>query len=136
MDGHNPSMSADHVETVRRGFDAAVRGDFDPVQAILAPDVHWFLVGEEEIACHNRDQALARMRQGSRHGINLELLDVHEIDDDHVLVLLQRLERRDGDPPSEPPEPHGQILTFRQDKIVEMAVYPTADAALDAAGIP
>jgi ketosteroid isomerase-like protein len=31
------------------------------------------------------------------------------------------------------PSPHGQILTFRDGKIAEMVVYPTAEEALGAA---
>jgi hypothetical protein len=76
------------------------------------------------------------MRDAIAHGLNVELLDAREIDEEHVLVLLQRHQRRDGDPPADPPEPHGEILVFREGKVVEMIVYPTADEALDAAGIP
>jgi hypothetical protein len=48
-------------------------------------------------------------------------------------VLLQR-NVLPGDPSGERPSPHGQILTLRDGKIAEMVVYPTAEAAVGAAG--
>jgi hypothetical protein len=31
------------------------------------------------------------------------------------------------------PPPHGEILTFRESRVTDMTVYPTAEAALQAA---
>ena len=66
-----------NVELARRGYEAALRGDLDAVREFLDPDVKWH-GGDpsDSTACHNREQALAVMRQAfARQGIG-ELIDV------------------------------------------------------------
>lgn len=127
-------MSEHNVEVVRRGFDAAARGDIDAISGLLADDVRWHGAGDDQEGCHNRRQALQFMRRALAEGINVELLDAREARPDRVLVILQRNLPREADASGERPEPHGEILTFRDGKITEMVVYPTAQEAVSAAG--
>jgi ketosteroid isomerase-like protein len=124
-----------NVELVRQGFAAALRGDLDGVRELLSPEVRWHGAGDDQGGCQNRAQALVWMGEAIARGIRVELVDARAIGEDQVLVLLQRNQRREGDPPGELPPPHGQILTLQEGRIIEMVVYPSADEALDAAGI-
>jgi hypothetical protein len=123
-------MDASAVEFVRRGFEAASRGDVDSISALLSPDVHWHGAGDEEGGCRDRRQALRWMREAIERGVRVELLDARELPDDRVLLVL----RRQPGAAEAPPAPHGQILTFRDGLIADMAVYPTAEEAVAAAG--
>jgi ketosteroid isomerase-like protein len=122
------------VEAVRSAFGAALHGDFDAVRQLLAEDVRWYQAGYEGSGCQSRDQALVWMGEAVARGVSAEVLDVRALDENRVLVLLQRNRRRDGDATAEPPVPHGQIVTFRDDKVAEIVVYPSDNDALDAAG--
>lgn len=134
-------MEESPVELVRGGFEAASRGDIDAIAALLAPDVYWGPAhpgpahpgpaGATEGGCHNRGEALEWMRRAIAQGIRVKPVEVRELADGRVLVLLQRTTPRPGD--TELPEPHGEIITFRGDQVIEMAVYPTSAAAEAAA---
>lgn len=119
---------------MRCAFAAALRGDTDAIGQLLADDVRWHAVGDEGGGCQNRDQALAWMGEAIAHGIHVELLDVKALDERRVLVLLQRNPPREGDPNAEAPTPHGQIVTFTDDKVSEIVVYASDEEAVLAAG--
>lgn len=122
------------METVRGAFAAALRGDTEAIRDLLAEDVRWHAAGDDGGGCQNRAQALVWMGETIARGVHVELLDVRALDDQRVLVLLQRNLRRDGDPTAEPPSPHGQIVTFRDDKVSEIVVYASDEDAVSAAG--
>jgi hypothetical protein len=124
--GPDPTQGA-NLAAVRRGFAAAARGELAPIHELLAPDVRWHAAGDDTGGCQNRDQALAWMSDAISRGINVELVDARPLDETRVLVLLQR---RSAEPTA--PPPHGEIVTFRGDQVVEMVVYPTADEAVRA----
>jgi ketosteroid isomerase-like protein len=128
-------MAESNVERVRRGFAAAMRGDLDVIEEMLAPDVRWHGAGDDAGGCQNRRQAMVWIGEAIARGIRVEVVEAKALGGDRVLVLLQRNQRRDGDPPGEQPAPHAQIVTFNQGQVVEMVVYPSPDEALDAAGI-
>ncbi len=68
------------------------------------------------------------MSEGIARGIHVNVAEARELDDGRVLLSLQRTIPHDGE--NELPEPHGQIVSFRDGKITEMLVYPTAEEAL------
>ena len=121
-------MAETNVETARRGFEAALRGDLDAIGELLDPDVKWH-GGDPSApgACRNRDEALAFMRQSEviRSG-RFELVDVVGVGD-RVAVIMRP--PRDGD---EPAPLVANVTTFRDGKVVEMVHYPNADDALAA----
>lgn len=118
-----------HVDLVREVFAAAQRGDLDALQGVLADDVRWHAAGDDGGGCQNRREALVWMRGTVARGVRAEVLEVQALDEDRVLVLLQRDPQ--GDEPQ--PAPHGQIIHFRGGKVSEIVVYPSADAATQAA---
>lgn len=119
------------MELVRRGFEAAARGDLSAVAALLDTSVRWHGAGDDDGGCQNREQALRWMNEGIARGVHLQLLEARELPGQRVLVLLQRTIPRNDE--TEPPPPHGQIVSFRNGKITKMVVYPTADEARSAA---
>jgi ketosteroid isomerase-like protein len=124
-------VSESSVELVRRAWDAALRGDVEQLEPLLAPDLYWGAPGAGEYACHNREQALRWMREGIKRGVRARLLEVRELGDGRVLVVLQRLE---GGTDAEPAPPHAQLIRVRDDQIAEMVVYPSPAEAEAAAG--
>jgi ketosteroid isomerase-like protein len=100
-------MRETNLERVRRGYEAALRGDLDVIRELLDPDVKWH--GGDPFApgvCRNRDQALAFMREARGGGRIGELVDVR-----------------------------ANLTTFRNGKVVEMVHYPDPQDALAAAGL-
>jgi ketosteroid isomerase-like protein len=128
--------AADRVKVVREAFAAALRGEIEGVSELLAEDVRWHAAGDEGGGCQNREQALVWLGEAISRGVHAELLDVRALDQDRVLVLLQRNLRRDGDPAGTQPSPHGQIVTFRGGKVAEIVIYPSDEEALSAVGGP
>lgn len=123
-------MSEANVELVRRGWEAALRGDLDSIAAMLHPDVKWHGGDPDaEYACHNRMEALAFMgqRRFMRWGAP-ELVDVLDAGDE--VVLITRRVGEEGEP-----ELSANLTTFRDGKVIEMVHYPNPDDARAAAGL-
>jgi ketosteroid isomerase-like protein len=120
-----------NVELARRGYDAAVRGDFDVIAGLLAPDVRWH-GGDPDApgACHDRREALEVMRRALGRNPLAELVDVVGQGDKVVVVLS--VPGRGGEPGARV----ANLSTFRDGKVVEMVHYADPEAAMAAAGIP
>jgi ketosteroid isomerase-like protein len=122
-------MPESNVERARRGFEAALRGDYEVIAELLDPDVKWHAGDPDaDYACRNREEALRFMRRADRRGPG-ELLDV--IPAGEKVVLITR-PRPDG---TGPPETTANLTTFRDGKVVEMVHYPNYRDALAAAGV-
>src|SRR3954447_18780780 len=123
-------MAESNLELVRRGFDAALRGDVDAIAELLDPEVSWHGGGPSAPgSCHNRSEALAFMRQSEViRGGRFELVDVVGAGDKVVVIMRPPA---DGD---EPTAPVANVTTFCDGKVIEMVHYPNADDALAAAG--
>src|SRR4051812_24384510 len=82
-------MAESNVQLARRGFEAALRGDFDAIASMLDPDVKWH--GGDPTApggCQNRDQALRFMRQSEAiQSRGFELVDLVDADDKVVVII-------------------------------------------------
>jgi ketosteroid isomerase-like protein len=123
-------MSASNVELVRRGYEAALRGDLKSIEALLDPDVKWHAGDPEaEYACHNRREALEFMRSARRRRPLGELVEVIDAGDKVVVIT------RPAPQGTEPSAPVANVSTFRNGRIVEMVHYPDPQEALRAAGV-
>jgi ketosteroid isomerase-like protein len=122
-------MPASNVELARRGYEAALRGDFETIRELLDPDVKWH-GGDPSApeACHNREETLQFMRRAARRGPG-ELIDIVDAGD-KVVVIMRPLPDETG-----PPETAANVTTFRGGKVVEMVHYPNPRDALAAAGV-
>ncbi len=67
----------------------------------------------------------------SADGVTAEPLDFRDAGERVVVVLQTHTPPKWGDQP----EPHGEVVTVRDGKVIEMVVYPTVDEALRAAGL-
>jgi ketosteroid isomerase-like protein len=126
-------MTRSDVELLRAAWAAFARGDVDAATAALHPQVRWYAAGEREGegGCHNRDEAAAFLRGAIADGLTADLLDVREAGDRLVAIIHTHA------PPEweRSPDPHGEIVTVRDGKVVEMVIYATVADALAAAGI-
>lgn len=100
---------------------------------MLDPQVRWYAAGapDGEEACRSREEAAAFLRRALAEGMTAELLDVRDAGNRLVAVIHTHA------PPGweRGPEPHGEVVTFRQEKVSEMVVYPTVEDALYAASL-
>jgi ketosteroid isomerase-like protein len=122
-------MAESNVELARRGYEAALRGDFDVIRDFLDPDVKWH-GGDPSApgACRNREQAMQFMRRAlGRRGVG-ELVDVVGAGDKVVVII------RPPDEDGEQGALSANLTTFRDGKAIEMVHYPNPDDALAAAG--
>jgi ketosteroid isomerase-like protein len=126
-------MTDSDVELLRRAWAAFHRGDVEAVADALDPQVRWYGAGDPdgEEACHNRDDATAFIRRALADGLTAELLDVRDAGERLVAVIHTHA------PPEweRSPDPHGELVTIRGGKVVEMVVYATVEDALAAAGL-
>lgn len=121
-------MSSLNVDLARRGYEAAIAGDFSRIGELLDPDVKWH-GGDPSFGCQNRDHVLQFMRDAAASGRIGRLVDVLDAGDRVVVVL---------EPPVEPggaPQLRANLTTFRDGKVVEMVAYESPEAARDAAGL-
>jgi ketosteroid isomerase-like protein len=119
-------MPEENVETVKRGFEAALRGDLDAIGEILDPEVKWH-GGDPSApgACTNRREALAFIQQSDViRGGRFELVDVVGAGD-RVVVLIRPPGGGDSDLVA-------NLVTFRDGKVVEMVHYANDAEALAA----
>jgi ketosteroid isomerase-like protein len=123
-------MTLTNAELARRGWEAALRGDFEVVAEILDPAVRWH-GGDPHSpgSCQNRDQALAFMARGRADRPLPELVELREAGDKVVMILRRKV------------SDHGQselvanLTSFRRGKVVEMVHYEDPGEALAAAGL-
>lgn len=124
-------MVESNVETARRGFEAALRGDIAAIGELLDPEVKWHGGDPSaEGSCQNRAQTLAFMRQSEViRGGRFELVDVVGTDD--KVVVIMRSPAQDGQPGSL----SANLTTFRAGKVIEMVHYPDPNDAVAALGL-
>jgi ketosteroid isomerase-like protein len=129
VSGRISTVPESNVELVRRGYEAARRGDLDLIAELLAPDVKWH-GGDPNAdgACHNRTEALAVMGRARRGGGVGELVEVIGAGDQVVVIM-----RPTGE--AEPGELRANVTRFRDGKVVEMVHYANPDEARAAAGL-
>jgi ketosteroid isomerase-like protein len=119
-----------NVELVRRGFDAAARGDLEVIGELLDPDVKWH-GGDPASGCRNRAQALAFMQDRALRRLG-RLIDVIDAGEDRVVVVLQPA----GEEGAPAPPPRANVTTMRDGRVVEMVAYETPEEACAAVGVP
>jgi ketosteroid isomerase-like protein len=127
-------MSNQDLELVRGAWAAFAAGDLDAATAALDPQVRWYAADEPDAdgTCHNRVDARAFLRRARADGVSAQLLELREVGDRIVSIIQTHVPADWG----EQPPPHGEVVTVRDGKIVEMVVYATVNEALQAALAP
>jgi ketosteroid isomerase-like protein len=128
------SKRAQDLELLRGAWEAFAAGDLEAATAALDPQVRWYAADEPDAdgTCHNRGEALAFLERARADGVSAELLELREVGDRIVSIIQTHIPPDWGDQPP----PHGEVVTVRDGKVVEMVVYPTVDEALQAARAP
>lgn len=125
-------MAASDVVLLRRAWEAFAHGDVEAATAVLDAQVRWYGAGDDEHdGCRNRGEALAFIQRALADGVTAEAIDFRDAGDRVVVVLQTHQPPEWGDQPT----PHGEVVTMRDGKVVEMVVYPTVHEALAAAGL-
>jgi uncharacterized protein len=126
-------MAQADIELVRGAWHAFAAGDLEAVTAALHPEVRWYAADEPDASgtCHNRGDALAFLQRALADGVSAELLELRDVGGRVVSIIQTHVPADWG----EEPPPHGEVVTVRDGKIVEMIVYPTVDEALLAARV-
>jgi uncharacterized protein len=124
-------IAADDIELLRRAWAAFAAGDVDAATEALDPRVRWYGAGEPDGAasCHSRDDAIAFIRRAIADGVTAELCAVRAVGDRLVATVQEHVPAAWG----EQPPAHGEVVTVRDGRIVEIVVYATVDHALAAA---
>jgi hypothetical protein len=124
----NHAMGNQDLELLRGAWEAFAAGNLEAATAALDPRVRWYAAEEPDAdgTCHSRGEALAFMRQALADGVGAELLEPREVGDRIVSIIQTHVPPEWG----EQPPPHGEVVTVRDHKIVEMVVYPTVDGAM------
>lgn len=116
-------MSTANVELARRGFSAALSGDYETIAKLLHPDVKWHGGDPHDPAgCHNREEALAFMQAARRRRPLGALVEVIDAGDKVVVVT-----RPDPDDSS---RVVANVSTFRDGQVIEMVHFPDVEQAL------
>jgi ketosteroid isomerase-like protein len=124
-------MAQADIELVRGAWEAFEVGDLEAAAAALHPEVRWYAAEEPDAdgTCHSRGDALAFLQTALADGVSAELLELRDFGDHIVSIIRTHVPAEWG----EQPPPHGEVVTVRDGKIIEMVVYPTVDGALAAA---
>jgi ketosteroid isomerase-like protein len=130
-DGVRRSKRAQDLELLRGAWEAFAAGDLEAATAALDPQVRWYPADEPDAdgICHNRGEALAFLKRARAGGVSAELLELREVGDRIVSIIQTHVPPDWGDQPP----PHGEVVTVRDGKVVEMVVYATVEEALHAA---
>jgi ketosteroid isomerase-like protein len=107
---------AEQVRTALAG------GDLEAFAHLLDPDVTWGAPGDASPPCRNRKQVLEWYRRGRSNGRRALDVDV-TVHGDKLLVAMTVTDA-DGEA-----APRWQVLTVRDDRVVDIRGYDDADAA-------
>jgi ketosteroid isomerase-like protein len=123
-------MAESNAMVARRGYEAALRGDFASLEKFLDAEVKWH-AGDPTAsgACQNREQALEFIARARTRGVIGELVEVIEAGEKVVVIMRPRGRPADASPLS------ANVTTFRDGKAVEIVHYPRPEDALAAVGI-
>ena len=122
------------MRTVAAAFTAVSEGRFDDLGAMLAPDIDWRGLADEDgqiPRCSGRDQALARMRIGLVANREVSVSAFVE-DGDRVLAHVHRVDDDGNDDDGDSPVERFVVAEVHAGQITDMRGYATEPEALDA----
>src|SRR5438477_10687314 len=99
-------MTESNAEMVRRGYEAALRGDLGAIEQLLDPTVKWH-GGDSATGCRNRRETLDFMREARKRRPLGELVDVVNAGEKVVVIMRPPAER------GEEPALSANVTTFR-----------------------
>jgi SnoaL-like domain len=118
------------MDVAREGLEAWRRGDFQPIEKILDPNVEWHATEPGEWDCHGRDDVMQTLRERYEQGFAKGDLQFREGGADAVIVIAHPSEIGGPDWPDE----IVTVMNFRSDRVVSMQDYRTEAEALAVVG--
>ncbi len=132
-------MSRENVETLRIGYEAFNRGDWQALERMLDPDIEMDLseVFLDRPRLHGTDELRAFFASEIPEtwgGFQAEPVELIDATDDQILVIVgvTGRGRRSG---LETAGQFGHLWTFREGLLLRMRAYRDAREALEAAGL-
>jgi ketosteroid isomerase-like protein len=123
-------MSTDNTTLIRDGFEAFLRGDFDALRSLLAPDAQWLYWEPIPGDCDDPGKIIATLRKRRDEGV---VGGVEKIVDGGEKLLVEisgpRLEEW-----GLPEGRAAMVVTMRDGRIVRLQDHRTRDALFDAGG--
>ena len=118
-------MKPELIDQVRAALLGWLRGDVEPLASMLDPDVEllWWRPGDLDI--RGKDKVLALLKRRAAQRSSTTELDVSDAGNDALIVTRIA-------PPQEGQLP-ATLVTFRDDRIVKLHQFRSAEEALRAA---
>jgi hypothetical protein len=113
------------IEQVRAALLGWLRGDVEPLASMLDPDVEllWWKTGEWDM--RGKDKVLALLKQRAAQRSTTIEIDVSDAGND-ALIVTRIAPPQEGELPA-------TLVTFKDDKIVKLHQFRSAEEALRAA---
>lgn len=135
----NPSVSGEHLELAREGYEALNQGEVDRFMAIVHPEYEYHtgvqVPSIPEVV--SRDELRAWIQQWYvepwEEQLQMEVERIEELNDGRVLALLT-LRARGRESGVEVQTEYGHILSFRDGLCIRADGFYSWRAALEAAG--
>ena len=136
-------MSQENVEMVRDLAEAFQRGNIERAYDFYDPDIEWDasrFVGviPDLTGIYHGHDAIRDFWQRwleAWRDLRFEIEDIRDADDDVVLLIGNQRQWGRSTGIETDAQPYAWVFTFRGDRIVRAAFYPTHDEALEAAGL-
>jgi hypothetical protein len=129
-------MRTENERLAHEGYESLMRGEIEPLERLLAPDVDWRWWEPGPWDCHGRDQAIAVIRERLGQGAIGDVLELTEVEPGKVLVMTRtrpEAEIRPEDLGLAPGhEVTATVVTFRDGRVVAMQNHRTREDAMRA----
>jgi len=99
--------------------------DLDALESLLDPHVRWGASDDPNQSCQNRQQVIAWWRRAKEAGVRAKVTEVM-VKGENILVGLD-ISGRNGDGSV---EPRWQVLTIKEERIIEITGFDSRDCAL------
>jgi uncharacterized protein len=130
-------MSQENVETLRAGYEAVNRGDYDAFVQILDPAIEWKAPDRTPFAGtyhgHEAVKELLRTYLEAFDDLHVEPEEFFDAND-RIVVFIQETARGKGSG-VEVAIRVGHLFTMREGKAVRFEYFPEREKALEAAGL-
>ncbi len=109
----------ENIALAKRGFEAAMRGDYDTLRPLLTEDVSWSAPFQAET--HGADELITRMRQQDQLRVAWEHAYEGILADENRVVMLHHMKlTRDGHTIDTHPV---QVIEIRDGKASKITMY-------------
>jgi hypothetical protein len=129
-------MTTQNEQLARRGYEALMRGEYEVLEDLMAPDLTWHWWERGPWDCQSREEALALIRERLGQNAIGDLREVTELGEGRVLVVTGLRPDSEISPKDLGlPEGHDEtanVVTIRDGKVIMMQDYRSRGEAINA----